>query len=118
VGELLPRAEEAIGVRYKLATYSLNASHKRGSSKARGFATILGITIDSLDYLERQILAGISEAPLMAVRPSRSFGFNCAVDVPVRGVDLRGDRIVRVRTAWLLADPDAAPRLTSAYVKP
>lgn len=41
VGELLPRAEEAIGVRYKLATYSLDPFHEDGGPKAKGFAQIL-----------------------------------------------------------------------------
>jgi hypothetical protein len=68
-GELLPRAGETFGVRYKLATYSLNTANEIGAPKARGFALIL-------------------------------------------------DRVVRVRTAWELAEPGDPPRLVSAYQKP
>ena len=42
VGELLPRAADAFGLRYKLETYSLDPTHKRGGPKARGFELILG----------------------------------------------------------------------------
>jgi hypothetical protein len=34
VGELLPRGVEAIGVRRKLETYSLDVAHKYGGPKA------------------------------------------------------------------------------------
>jgi hypothetical protein len=49
VGELLPRGAEAVGVRHKLATYSLNSAHEDGGPKARGFKRILGIAIDDID---------------------------------------------------------------------
>jgi len=51
-GELLPRAVYAFGTHVKLATYSLNVTHKDGGPKARGFEKILGITIEHIDYLE------------------------------------------------------------------
>jgi hypothetical protein len=54
VGELVPRAAEAFGVRYKLATYSLDVDHKDGGPKAKGFKRILGITIKDIGYLEAQ----------------------------------------------------------------
>jgi hypothetical protein len=50
VGELLPRAEEATGVRYKLATYSLAIDHRDGGPKAQAFAAILGISQHSIQY--------------------------------------------------------------------
>jgi hypothetical protein len=46
VGDLLPRAAEAFGVRYKLETYSLDVTNKAGAPKARGFELILGIRIE------------------------------------------------------------------------
>ena len=33
----MPHADGAIGVRYKLETYSLNIDHRDGSPKAKGF---------------------------------------------------------------------------------
>lgn len=117
VGELLPRAEDAIGVRYKLATYSLNPGHSVGGPKARGFASILGISMDTLDYLVDAIHAGIMVAGIVAIRESPPHGFGCAVDFSLRGVGEKCDRTATLRTAWLLADPRTPPRLTSAYIK-
>ncbi len=59
IGEPLPRAADAIGVRRKLADYSLDVTHEYGGPKARGFSLILGVTIDDLDYLEAAIRDGI-----------------------------------------------------------
>jgi hypothetical protein len=64
VGEVLPRGAEAFGVRYKLATYSLDITNDDGGPKARGFELILGITIDAIDYLEAQILARVLDTPV------------------------------------------------------
>lgn len=118
VGELLPRAQEAFGVRYKLETYSLAISHQSGGAKAKGFALILGITIDNAAYLEAEILRGILASPIVAVRTRRPFGITCAVDCPVRGIGALSARVAPVRTAWLFSDPASSPRLTSAYLKP
>jgi hypothetical protein len=118
VGELLPRSEEAIGVRDKLATYSLNMDNSTGRAKARGFALILGITIDSIDYLEAEIRAGIQRVPIASVREGSCFGVRCAVDFPLRGVGSLRSRRVRLRTAWVITGANACPRMTSAYLKP
>jgi hypothetical protein len=61
VGDLLPRGADAIGVRYKLETYSLNVTNEAGAPKARGFELILGISIKDIEYLEAQILARVLE---------------------------------------------------------
>ncbi len=52
MGELLPRAVEAFGVRYKLETYSLDFANEVGAPKARGFDLILGITLDALAVID------------------------------------------------------------------
>src|SRR5580692_6117574 len=83
-GELLPRAAEAIGVRYKLATYSLDIAHQDGGPKARGFRLILGITIETIDHLEAQIVARILETPITDVRDNAPYGFNCVIDMHIR----------------------------------
>jgi hypothetical protein len=118
VGELLPRAEEAVGVRYKLLTYSLVKGHRSGGAKAKGFEEILGITSESVEYLEAEILRGILITPIALVRPTPPFGTTCVVDCPIRGLGRLGARVVPARTAWIFSDPEAAPRLTSAYLKP
>jgi hypothetical protein len=118
VGGLLPRAAEAFGVRYKLEAYSLDPTNDAGAPKARGFETILGITIDAIDYLEGAIHTGILLAPVSAVRDNQPWGMNCSVVVPVRGLGEKSERVVNMRTVWLLADDASPPRLVNAYLKP
>jgi hypothetical protein len=112
VGELLPRAADAFGLRYKLETYSLNPTHKHGSPKARGFQLILGITIDAIEYLETQILARILDTPVGEVRDNTPYGVKCAVDTHIGS---KANRVATVRTVWAYDHPDAAPRLVNAF---
>ncbi|MGN6557184.1 MAG: DUF6883 domain-containing protein [Solirubrobacterales bacterium] len=79
-GELLPRAEEAAGIRKKLVAYSLALDHESGGAKALGFARLLGITISSLDYLEVKIRAGICVTPIAVVRENEPHGVTCLVE--------------------------------------
>jgi hypothetical protein len=117
-GELLPRAAEAFGVRYKLETYSLDPTHKDGGPKARGFEVILGITIDAIDYLQAQILARVLDTPVSEVRENRPYGINCAVDIQIPGIGAQADRVVSVRTVWAFDRQGAPPRLVTAIPKP
>jgi hypothetical protein len=116
-GELLPRAGEAIGVREKLADYSLDSTHKKGGPKAHGFAVILGITIDSIDYVESHIAMGIQRHPIEAVVDNRPYGWNCVVQFPIQGIESYSGRVADLRTVWELADPLLPPRLVSAFPK-
>jgi filamentous hemagglutinin len=118
IGEPLPQAVEDTGVRRKLLDYSLNIAHERGGPKARGFERILGITIDHVDYLEAEIRAGILTAPVSAIRNAIPTGFSCVVDVPIGGLGVKRSRLITVRTAWLLIDATAVPRMTTAFVRP
>lgn len=102
VGDPLPRAAEAIGVRRKLAGYSLNLAHESGGPKARGFELILGITIRDVDYLEGAIQTGALLVAVSAVRDRSPYGFVCEMRVPVRGLGAKSKRMVTVRTAWIL----------------
>jgi hypothetical protein len=56
IGELLPRAEDAYGVREKLVDYSLKAGHPKG--KAEAFARALAVTADDLEYVAEALLRG------------------------------------------------------------
>ncbi len=118
VGELLPRAAEAFGVRYKLETYSLDTTNKVGSPKARGFELILGITIEAIDYLEAQIMTRILDTPVREVRENPPYGIKGVVDIQVRGIDAKADRVVNVRTVWAFEEAGAPPRLVTAIPKP
>jgi hypothetical protein len=123
-GEPLQRAAEAVGVRERLTEHALNSESEFEAPKARGFALILGITLEHLehlehlDHLEAEIRGGILTTPLASVRENAIHRVNCLVDLPVRGVGDKEDRSVNTRTVWELADKDAAPRLVSAFVKP
>jgi hypothetical protein len=118
VGEPLPRATEVIGIRAKLADYSLNLNHTDGGPKARGFKLILGITLVDLEHLARSIEFEVPTAPIESVRPNPPHGVNCIVVVPVQGLGEKSARIVNVRTAWEIADHGAPPRLVSAFPRP
>lgn len=50
-------------MREKLVGYSLNADHKDGGPKARGFERILGITVVHVQHLETAIRSGIAKTP-------------------------------------------------------
>jgi hypothetical protein len=118
VGELLPHAMEASGIRRKLVTYSLDITHDDGGPKALGFKLILGIALPNIDYLEGAIQTGILLAPVGSVRDRSPWGINCTVMVPVRGFGEKQDRVVNVKTIWRLSGPGAPPQLASAYCKP
>lgn len=118
VGELLPRAGEAFGLRCKLETYSLDPSHKYGGPKARGFELILGITIEAIDYLEAQIMARILDTPVSDIRDNPPYGVNYVVNIQVRGIGAKAGRVINVRTVWTFEDPGAPPRLVTAIPKP
>jgi hypothetical protein len=118
VGESLPRGGAAVGLRRKLATYSLDATHEDGGPKAKGFERILAIAIEDIDYLEGAIQTGILIVPISSVRDSPPWGVSCVVVVPVRGLGERSGRVVDVRTVWLLTGADHRPRMTTAFLRP
>lgn len=116
IGSLLPRADRAIEVRRKLLGYSLNPKAKE--QKARGFSLLLGIARPKVTYLEGAIQTGILVAPVSSIRATPPWGLNCVVEVPVRGLGRRQDRVLNVRTVWKFDSDGATPRLVSAFVKP
>jgi hypothetical protein len=114
VGELLQRAPEAFGARVKLTTYSLDVNHDSGGPKARGFERILGITLEDIGYLEGAIYTGVLLVPVSEVRDA-PYGIKCSVDIPVRGIGAKADRLQTVRTVWQFDEPGAPPRLVTAF---
>jgi hypothetical protein len=90
-------------------------AHHGGIPKARRFAQLLGITDQAAGYLEGQIMARIRDHPTVAVAENPPHGVNCAVDIPVRGIGARADRVATVRTIWHYQTNDSAPQLVSAY---
>jgi hypothetical protein len=86
IGSPLPRAEEAIGLHYKLATYSLAKTHPAGSAKARGFELILGIRLEDIDYLANAIRRSVLVVGVSRIRTDHPFGTICVVDCPIQGI--------------------------------
>jgi uncharacterized protein DUF6883 len=117
IGELLPRAAEAVGVHRKLATYSLAVGHRRGGPKAVLFERLLGITLEHVDHLAEEIRAGVLAAPIISVRDNAPHGVNCHVRIPVRGVGIHQARVIAITTGWQLRYVGDRPRLVSAYIK-
>lgn len=117
VGEFLPRAAEAYGIGEKLALYCLNPEHRVGGPKAMGFALMLGITMNSIDYLEAEIRMGVKRHPIVSVTDNEPYGVKCVVDFPLRGIGSYSRRVAKVRTVWELVAPPVPPRLISAFPK-
>jgi hypothetical protein len=116
IGQPLPLAELAFGIREKLTAYCLNADHEIGRAKAQGFRRILGIGLADLEYLTEALSRAILAAPVTDVRDNAPFGMLCEVRVPVAGLRERHDRVVAVTTSWELRHADAPPRLVTAYI--
>jgi hypothetical protein len=105
-------------VREKLTGYSLDMAHEHGGAKARSFERILGISIEDVGHLEAEIRTGVLTAPVRAVRDRSPYGIHCEVRVAIRGLGNKSDRVVEAATGWEFAFPGAAPRMTTAYLKP
>lgn len=118
VGEPLPRAREATGIRQKLLDYSLEIRHETGGPKALGFERILGITRDHIDYVEQSIRIGILSAPIHSIRQNPPFGINCVVEFPIQGVGDKRMRTVNLRTTWIFVEANACPRMLTAFLRP
>lgn len=102
-------------MREKLTDYSLNAGNEAGGPTPRGFALILGITLEHLDHLEAELRAGILTTPVGSVCDNAPHGYNCVVDVPVRGVGDKRERTINIRTVSEISGREARPRLISGY---
>jgi len=51
------------------------------------------------------------------VRENPPYGVKCVVDIQVRGIGAKADRVATVRTVWMFDHPDAPPRLVTAIPK-
>lgn len=117
IGQQLPLAEQACGIREKLVAYSLNLDHEVGGPKAAGFERILGIVRADVEYLVKALRAGVLSAPISNVRDNAPFGVRCEVRIPVAGLGDHRDRVVDVTTSWELRHGDDRPRMVTAYVE-
>lgn len=100
VGELLPRADEPVGVEYKLRTYSLNLRNPKSWPKANGFSVMVGLDLTAIEYVEQQILRGILMTPIRTVRAKPAVGYHCAVQFQIAGKGRYSHRTAELRTVW------------------
>ncbi|HEY0079123.1 MAG TPA: hypothetical protein VGB73_10790 [Pyrinomonadaceae bacterium] len=109
---LLPNGENAVIDMRKLRDYCLNPDSPRGSSKARVFAAVLGMTAADAPKLREKLLeaARSSEA-----QPGEldMYGQRYVIDFEMRTE--RGRAVVR--SGWIILHNETAPRLTTCYVK-
>jgi hypothetical protein len=117
VGEPLPRAAEAVGVRQELASYSLVLEHEDGGPKAYLFKQLLGITLAEVGHLVAEIRAGVLGTPVTRSWMNPPHGANCPVLVPVRGVGTHQSHVMLVTTGWQLRYVGDRPRLVTAHIK-
>ncbi len=116
IGEPLPRVQHSYGIHEKLVGYSLKLGHPSGGEKANGFARVLAITTDDLEYLAEALLTGARTIPISTIRDRREQGLLCQVVVPVRGLADRADRVANVLTVWEIRWDGDPPRLVTACI--
>lgn len=109
VGALLQRRTEPIGIEHKLRNYSLVHDHEEGGPKADGFRQMLGIGLESIDYLEQEIRCGIAINPISLVTPGDSDGFRCTVIFRIAGTGRYSHRTAPLLTSWMVASPGQGP---------
>jgi hypothetical protein len=110
--DVVPQADRAVVPREKLEGYLLNLGHEVGRHKARVFGAALGIHQGDWQHLRDQIIDGILDASVSAVRET-PWGRLYEAVIPVEGLN---GQTRRVMTVWLLASPDERPRFVTGYV--
>ena len=106
----LPNGERAIVDIGKLLDYCLNPQHPRGRNKARVFASV-GIRDTDVELLRSALLSAAINAEAEAGAAS-IYGQRYVVDFDL----VRPDRVVRIRSTWIVRAGEDLPRLTSCYV--
>jgi hypothetical protein len=107
---MLPNADRAIVLPAKLTGYLLSETHPRGGTKAR-LLRALGFDESNLAFLDAG-LRSIARAGVLVKTERSPYGQKYVVDgdlpTPRRGT-------IRMRTVWIIATGEDAPRLVSAY---
>jgi hypothetical protein len=106
----LPNCERAIVDIRKLLDYCLNPHHPRGRNKARVFASV-GVRDTDAEQLKSALLSAAINGEAQA-GVTNIYGQRYIVDFDL----VRPDRIVRIRSTWIVKAGDQLPRLTSCYV--
>jgi hypothetical protein len=106
----LPNGGRAIVDTRKLLDYCLNPQHPRGRNKARVFASV-GIRDTDAELLRTALLSAAVNAEAEA-GAANVYGQRYVVDFGL----VRFDRVVRIRSTWIVRAGEELPRLTSCYV--
>ena len=106
----IPNASRATIAAEKLTAYLLNASHKRGSAKARLLLS-LGYRTDAPDALESDLRA--QHLPLDPTRTSENaYGVVYEIEGPIRTPN---GRIVDFVSIWQIDTGSEVPRFITMY---
>lgn len=106
VGEALPRSADAWCVREKWLAWIL-ASDGHGPE----WAKVLQVEAGEWELAWHALKEAVRDAPIETVRSLDAGGVSCGVTVELTV----GERTAPVISAWHYAEPDAAPRLVTAY---
>jgi hypothetical protein len=106
----LPNGDRAIIDIGKLLDYCLNPKHPRGRNKARVFASV-GIRDVDAEQLRIALLAAACDREA-ELGVANVYGQRYTIDFDL----IRPDRVVRIRSTWIVRIGDDLPRLTSCYV--
>jgi hypothetical protein len=109
-GTKLPNGERAIVDSRKLQAYCLNPQHPRGRNKARVFASA-GIRQIDADELRTALLAAAASAEAQT-GIANPYGQRYIIDFEL----VRENKIVKIRSTWIVRIGEDMPRLTSCYV--
>lgn len=118
LGAPLAGAEDASIDPAKLRLYALDLEHPVGRHKATVFLRALGIGADDWEHLRDEILAGLPDHPVSAVRNPVTAHESCTYEVlvPITGLGEKAQRTLKVITAWEIRD--GRPALVTVRVAP
>jgi len=106
----LVNGEHAIVDIRKLLEYCLNLQHPRGRHKARVFASV-GIRKADAKKLRGALLSAASENEAQP-GVANLYGQRYIVDLAL----VQEERVVKIRSTWIVRAGEDLPRLTSCYV--
>ena len=107
----LPNAESAVVDVAKLRDYCLSRTHPQGRHKARVFASVLGLTAQDAETLQKALLTAASMGEAIPTGLDE-YGQRYALDFTVKGPT----GAAGVRSLWIVRRGENFPRLTSCYV--
>jgi hypothetical protein len=107
----LPGGAAAIVEVSKLRNYCLDPYHPRGRHKARVFLSALGMGQDDAELFRAALLHAARDEDAVPGEAD-PYGARYTVDFLIA----HGDRMARVRSAWIILRGESAPRLISCFV--